>query len=176
MKQIWATCRAVYETKIFFGLIILLGIASLSVNLVPALEPIRKWSLAGTILAAAATMVLRLFSYAHSLRIQINDGRTKLSELRKQGVALRNEGEILHNRDTLGEWLLRVEKWNEGVLEAIGKISVADKIWFETLDIVPEPRVQPHLSDDIAFMKGYRHLDFRLARLDEMIRDLWGRK
>jgi hypothetical protein len=61
------------------------------------------------------------------------------------------------------------------------KISVADAVWWNTLDVVPPPRLllshefkSEHGTAEHA--KRYNEHDFQVKRLGKMIRDLWGRQ
>src|SRR6476646_1117919 len=53
--------------------------------------------------------------------ISISEGRKRLTALRGEGVAIRNQGENL--KADLPRWLAQVEKWEETTIEAINAID-----------------------------------------------------
>lgn len=127
--------------------------------------------------SALAFLFAWMFAYAHKLRRQIQISRVELSKLRKRGVALRNEGKSLFSSNSeFLEWSQNTKDWHKEVYESLKKISEADAEWFETLDVVPQPRI-PLLNSFITNTQidRYRQLDFQVRRLGEMIRELWGK-
>lgn len=116
------------------------------------------------------------------LNRQIKDGRVKIADLRHKGVQIRNRGRwIVQDEKSWLKWKKEALEWNRKVKREMEKISEADAEWFAILDVVPPPRLFPKLllQDEKLqqdFLKLYQEHDFRLARLGEMIRDLWGKK
>ena len=147
-----------------------------------------KMSMSNQILFGIVVLLAILFwvmlEYAVKLRKQIRGTRVGLSELREKGVELRNEGrEVMATQAAWDDWRKRAEKWNADVIQKIGEISQADAIWFSILDVVPNPRIpigKNNLQETIErrpWIKEHERLyhmhDFRVARLGEMIRELW---
>lgn len=128
-------------------------------------------------LAAVSFLFIWFATYAHKLRLKIQVSRVRLSELRKTGVDLRNKGQRrFHYNPDWESWRDETIEWQKEVYNSIKEISVADAEWFDTMDVVPDPRlnlVNPVNGD--THPKRYREHDFQVARLGEMIRDLWGK-
>jgi hypothetical protein len=143
----------------------LLGIPSWAVAIIVALLLISYW----------------LLEYLVQLRRRIRGARAELAELRKDGVALRNEGRSISDKATFAKWKKATLDWDEKVIAAIKKINEADAVWFSVLDVVPEPRLpiedtsQVDLILSAAHHKAYREHDYRLRRLGEMLYELWER-
>jgi len=128
---------------------------------------------------AAALLVVWLLNYATKLRTQISINRVALSVLRKEGVSLRNMARPPISDKAIWEsWEKDVVDWHQRVIAAIREVSVADSIWFATLDVVDPPRVLPFVNDpakggsepwEADRVRLYSWHDARLKRLDEMI-------
>lgn len=129
------------------------------------------------LLCALALIVYWMWQYANKLRVQIEVARKKLAELRREGVALRNRGLLAFaSQADLASWEKQTEDWHRDVCAAISEISIADSIWFETMDVVPSPRVLLHNQfNQVSHPKRYNEHDFQVRRLGEMVRDLWGK-
>lgn len=115
------------------------------------------------------------------LNRQIRDSRVRIAELRDEGVKIRNKGWSGLTNESWREWEQEALNWNAEIISEMRKISEADATWFSVLDVVPPPRLFPavlmqdgKIQED--FLKLYCEHDFRLARLGDMIRDLWGSK
>lgn len=116
--------------------------------------------------------------YALKLTRKISDGRVKIAELRNRGVEIRNRGlGAVTDSESLRVWRDDALAWNADVIRELREISVADALWFSVLDVVPSPRVLPHALPEKPQRDEFRKLfgehDARLARLGEMIRELW---
>jgi hypothetical protein len=114
------------------------------------------------------------------LIIQIREARVEIAKLRKAGVELRNFGQRkITDQSTYDKWCADTLQWEKDVVAAIAKISAADAEWFATMDSYPavprEPLVNPFYNLVTPHEARYAQHDFQLARLGEMIRDLWGR-
>jgi hypothetical protein len=94
--------------------------------------------------------------------------RVRLVELRDEGVAHRNKGVSTRLVGTEG-WNAKAEEWEENAHAAIAAIDKADAGWFRTLDMVPAPRLPVHISDPSG-AATYRQHDFRLVKLEELIK------
>jgi hypothetical protein len=133
---------------------------------------------------AVTTVLFILFfwvmlEYALKLTRQIADARVRIAELRHEGVRIRNDalGGITDG-SLWTDWEARALAWNQEVISEMEKISKSDAVWFSVLDIVPSPRIWPSAFPEgwePQFLKLFREHDFRVRRLGEMIRDLWGR-
>lgn len=73
----------------------------------------------------------------------------------------------------LEAWIAEVVQWERDVTSAIAKVNEADAVWFSVLDVVPEPRIALYGAVPSNHEKLYRQHDARLARLGDMIRNLW---
>lgn len=140
-----------------------------------------SWILGITFLFAWFFILMSL--YANKLRTKIKESRVELSTLRQKGVEIRDElledefwGEGYFQR--LEDWKKRALTWNDEVYNAVKLISVADAEWYKTLDIVDNPPriTNERIQGSESTAKAYREHDFRLKRLGEMIRDLWGKE
>ncbi|MGH6792086.1 MAG: hypothetical protein ACRECF_05035 [Methyloceanibacter sp.] len=134
-------------------------------------------------LAIALIIAILLFwiMLEHALKLtrQIADARVKIADLRHDGVRIRNDALVMTDKEW-PTWNEKALKWNTDVTEEIKKISVADSIWFSVLDVVPPQRIDPAITpaDPLIrekYLKLFREHDYRLKRLNNMIRDLWGR-
>jgi hypothetical protein len=98
----------------------------------------------------------------------------RLAQLRTDGVVIRNEAGRVHD-DNLQPWLGKVDKWMHEAIDVIWQISEADSEWFKTLDVVPPARVQfaialKNTAHVPVFVRAYNQHDFRLVRLDELLK------
>ena len=119
-----------------------------------------------------------LLEYSVTLGRRISGARVELSRLRAKGVDIRNDGRFAFpDESSWLDWKQKAEDWNTEVIAAIGKVNEADAQWFSILDIVPEPRLPMKVEDPSKLydghMKLYREHDCRVARLGEMVRELW---
>ncbi len=99
------------------------------------------------------------------------DPRLNLSQLRTEGVEIRNNAGALAASDfcsQAGEWA------NETVYQ-IENIDPPDAEWFKTLDAVPPPRVAPPSGLSGEALKCFGELDFGLTKLEELIRKYGGK-
>jgi len=134
-------------------------------------------------LAVALVVAVLLFwimlEYALKLTRQISDARVRISQLRHEGVRIRNDAlRGVSSGPKWRAWEKRVLAWKQEVEDAIAEISRADAEWFSVLDIVPPPRLTSGVAPqglEQKFLKLFGEHDFRVCRLGEMIRDLWGR-
>ena len=122
---------------------------------------------------------LWILEYTVTLRKQISGTRVGLSELRQEGVKIRNDGITpFPDKSTWEDWRVLALDWNKRVINKIKEINEADGVWFETLDVVPSPRINLYLKEEPELwqddrIKLYGEHDCRLKRLGEMIRNLW---
>ncbi|GMV61354.1 MAG: hypothetical protein AMXMBFR74_05230 [Parvibaculum sp.] len=125
-----------------------------------------------------------VLSYAVTLRRQILGTRVALSHLRGEGVKLRNAAtSVFPTQRDFDEWEKKVLDWRTLVIEEIRKINEADAEWFSVLDVVPPPRISissltptqtaATMNWAAAQKKLYGEHDCRLARLGDMIQNLW---
>ena len=120
-----------------------------------------------------------IIEYAVKLRKQIRGTRVGLSVLRQEGVVIRNDGRrAFRDKSSWTEWEKRAKDWNLRVIEKIKEVNEADAIWYETLDVVPLPRLNFAKTSAREFWEDeqerlYGWHDFRLKRLGEMIQSLW---
>jgi hypothetical protein len=136
-----------------------------------------EWTASGVVVILAFFFWVTL-EYALLLTRKISDGRVRIAELRNKGVEIRNRGRrTVHDRPSWEAWKTEVLSWNDDVIRELREISVADALWFSVLDVVPTPRLHPEQvpggEDKTAFLKLFGEHDARLARLGEMIRQLW---
>ena len=102
----------------------------------------------------------------------------RLAQLRSEGVRIRNEAEHVQD-DDLQTWLGKVDTWMHEVIDTIRPVNEVDSEWYKTLDIVPPARVhmrvsfanQSHAS---VFIRIYNQHDYRLVRLDELLKKYRG--
>lgn len=136
------------------------------------------------LLVAAILFFLWVWDYAVKLRGQIRGTRVELSRLRAEGVELRNAAIAIFSTQTeFDEWKKKALEWNKRVIEEIRKINEADAEWFSILDVVSPPRIAmanqspPQTVASMGWqgaqIKLYKEHDCRLARLGDMIRNLW---
>lgn len=117
---------------------------------------------------AAVAVVYGVYRYVHwELKRQAYGARNELSELRSKGVELRNDG--IRLGVDVAAWDRASVEWMQKVVATIGKIDEADAEWFKTLDAVPAARVQP-LQLDARHLRSFREHDYRLIRLEELIK------
>jgi hypothetical protein len=102
--------------------------------------------------------------------------KVRLSQLRSEGVVIRNAGAALIFASHLEEWAKRIADWMKETIDAVKVIDEADGEWFAVLGEVPKARVPiPNLqlggqADREMFVKLFREHDFRLARLDQLLK------
>ncbi len=117
---------------------------------------------------AAVALVYGTYRYVHwEIARRAYGARDTLSELRTSGVELRNQG--MHLGVDIAAWDRASLAWAEKVIAAIKQIDEPDAEWFKTLDAVPAARVRP-LQLDAAHHKSFREHDYRLVRLEELIK------
>lgn len=142
------------------GMTQLIGVPSWAVGIVVALCFVCYW----------------LLDYAHKLRVGIELSRVELSRLRRKGVSLRNTGRSkITNNDEWFAWETETIEWQKEVYESLKKISMADAEWFDTMDVVPPPRLNLENRISDAHQDRFWQHDYQVKRLGEMIRDLWGK-
>ena len=74
-----------------------------------------------------------LLEYSVKLRRQISGTRVDLSELREEGVKIRNKGiEPFSNEPDWKTWKNSADEWEVRVIGKIKKINEADGVWFKT--------------------------------------------
>lgn len=185
----WGEIRSVIKAALGIRRYILLsmvaGLAGIFAWLFAHLEKLGLPVLPGLPLPWAAAIavifvivVLALLEHAVKLQRRISGARVELSHLRAKGVGIRNDGRFGF-RDEISwlDWKQEAEDWNTEVIAAIGKVNEADAQWFSILDIVPEPRLPMKVKTlnklYEGHMKLYREHDCRVARLGEMVRELW---
>ena len=116
----------------------------------------------------ALALVYGTYRYVHwELARNAYGARDVLSALRADGVELRNQG--LRLGVDIAAWDRASTAWSDKVAATIREIDPADAEWFRTLDAVPAARVQP-LELDARHLKSFREHDFRLVRLEELIK------
>lgn len=104
-----------------------------------------------------------------------DDALLRLTQLRTEGVEIRNDATSMLYTSHLDEWAGRVQRWMEEVIKSIRFISPADSEWFATLDTVPQARVAiPSIrlggaADRELFVSLFRQHDYRLARLEKLL-------
>src|SRR5688500_13127348 len=100
----------------------------------------------------------------------------RLTQLRGEGVVIRNDGAQLMFTSHLDAWAKRILDWMKETIETIKVIDEADSEWFTILGEVPAARVPiPNVqlggyTDREMFVKLFREHDFRLARLDQLLK------
>jgi hypothetical protein len=105
------------------------------------------------------------------LESQIRGARHQLSVLRTQGVEIRNRGLRL-TRKTWPRWRDEASLWSSDVIREMQKIDRGMAEWFNTLDVVPAPRLpfsRLHQRQSDLFCQH----DYRVMRLGELIREVW---
>lgn len=106
----------------------------------------------------------------------LKGAKLRLSQLRGEGVVIRNAGATLMFTSHLDAWAKKVSEWMREAIAAIRVIDEADSEWFATLGEVPAARVpisNVQLGgqfDREMFVKLFREHDFRLARLDQLFK------
>lgn len=140
---------------------------------------IPSWAVA--IFVALAMIAYWLLEYLVYLRRRMRGARYELAQLRSQGVAIRNEGRSIIDRQKFEDWNKRSLDWNEQVIANIKKINEADAEWFSILDVVPDARLPIEHTSAVDLKmsadhhKSYREHDLRLKRLGEMLYEIWER-
>ena len=138
-----------------------------------------SWAMA--IIIALCMIAYWLLEHLVHLRRRIRGARYELAQLRSRGVAIRNEGRSITNRQKLEDWGKSSLDWNEEVIASIKKINEADAEWFSVLDVVPDPRLPIEHTSTVDLKmsadhhKLYREHDLRLKRLGEMLYEIWDR-
>lgn len=99
----------------------------------------------------------------------------RLTQLRSEGVVIRNDAARVYYTTHLDTWSRRVSAWMKEVIETLKPVSAADSEWFATLDIVPPARAQVpvRLTGDMdihIFVSAYNQHDFRLDRLEKLLK------
>jgi len=100
----------------------------------------------------------------------------RLAQLRDEGVVIRNDASRLLFTADLEAWVSKVNEWMGEVIEALKPMSVPDSEWFATLHTVPPSQVPiPNLrlggqEDRALFVSIFRQHDYRLARLDALLK------
>lgn len=106
-----------------------------------------------------------------------NNYRLRLTQLRSEGVVIRNNGRRM-NID-FPTWEREALNWFEKAKRTIAAESSADAEWFRVLDTVPPPRleiIKPAREYAGAHLKLYREHDYRLTKLDELIASVRNRE
>jgi hypothetical protein len=99
----------------------------------------------------------------------------RLTQLRGEGVVIRNDANSLLFTSDLDAWVRRVTGWMNEVIEALRSVSVAESEWFATLDAVPGARVPiPNVrlggeADRAMFVSIFCQHDYRLVRLERLL-------
>jgi diguanylate cyclase (GGDEF)-like protein len=100
----------------------------------------------------------------------------RLTQLRGEGVVIRNDSAKLLFTSDLDAWTDRVSKWMKEVVEALNPVSAPDSEWFATLDVVPPARVRPPTirlggdADRTMFLALFNQHDYRLVRLEQLLK------
>lgn len=100
----------------------------------------------------------------------------RLTQLRSEGVVIRNDGSGLPDTLDLDSWISQVNGWMNEVIEALTRVSAEDSEWFKTLGEVPLSRVSipnVRLTGDLdrsLFSRTFCQHDYRLARLDGLLK------
>ena len=99
----------------------------------------------------------------------------RLTQLRSEGVVIRNDATKVNNATHLETWSRMVSDWMYEVIETIKPVSRADSEWFLTLDTVPPARVQVPIrlagqADISKLQSTYNQHDFRLVRLENLLK------
>lgn len=117
------------------------------------------------------------FSRAFNRTRRDKDGTLlDLVRLRDEGVRLRNNLPTAFTAEKFRAWADQVTRWMNDVAESLEIVSNADSIWFLTLDTVPAARVPiPNIrfggsADRAEFESVFRQHDYRLARLDRLLK------
>jgi len=99
----------------------------------------------------------------------------RLTQLRTEGVVIRNNAANVERAAHLNDWSRRVANWMHQVIETLKAVSEADSEWFATLDTVPPARVQVPIrltdkADVTMLVATYNQHDFRLVRLETLLK------
>lgn len=133
-----------------------------------AADTIVNFAAIGVPVAGAVALVYGTYRYVHwELARRAYGARDVLSVLRSEGVELRNQG--LRLGVDIAAWDRASTAWADKVVATIKEIDGPDAEWFRTLDAVPAARVQP-LELDAKHLKSFREHDYRLVRLEELIK------
>jgi hypothetical protein len=114
--------------------------------------------------------VIAIVGYVRKTRIERGLSRvlSRLTELREQGVNIRNDGMSLKGEDELASWIMRVDDWNKAVMGEIGKISKNDALYFKTLNLVPQLGFNCQILNH-QHLKYLNEHNERVRRLEELI-------
>lgn len=105
-----------------------------------------------------------------------DEATLRLTQLRSEGVVIRNKSNELLTTSHLNVWMSEVNEWMDEVVNALKPVSGHDSVWFATLGEVPAARVPiPNLrlggkDDRELFTHIFRQHDYRLARLDNLLK------
>ena len=119
---------------------------------------------------------VRGFNHAASHTVSTKEAALLLAQLRTEGVGIRNSASKLCYTSDLDGWSHKVTEWMNDVIETLKSVSSADSEWFATLDAVPPARVPaPRIrlggdADRMMFLSMYDQHDFRLVRLEKLLK------
>ena len=144
-------------------------------NMMTELIGLPSWVIATWV--AAGFVIYWLLDHAVKLQRRMGGARVELSNLRAEGVEIRNTGRHkFADEPSYLAWKKSVIDWEANVVAAISKVNEADAEWFKVLDVVPIPARLPfykkHDPEDLHELH-YRMHDCRLDRLGKMILNLW---
>lgn len=99
----------------------------------------------------------------------------RLTQLRGEGVVIRNDAAKVSTTTHLDDWVRRVRDWMREVIETLKFINAPDSEYFATLDAVPPARIQVRIlltgdADARMFGSTYNQHDLRLVRLTELLK------
>lgn len=100
-------------------------------------------------------------------RQRIQDILKRLADMRKNGVALRNEGLDLRDRILVPKWIKKTEKWEKSVKAKIELLSPAEAEVFDTLDWVHNRQFPAEIPQEA--YKRLNMLSDQLENLKELI-------
>jgi hypothetical protein len=133
-----------------------------------AADTIANFAAIGVPVVAAFALVYGTYRYVYwEIARDAYGARDMLADLRTTGIALRNQG--MHLGVDIATWDRASLEWADKVTATIKQIDGPDAEWFKTLDAVPAARVRP-LQLDAAHHKSFREHDYRLVRLEELIK------
>ena len=136
-------------------------------------DPILTALLTGLLVSSLAVPVI--WRAIWRLHFRSEATRLKLSQLRSEGVEVRNEAadeNYYLDDNAWDDWATRVVAWNDKVVAAIAKVSGADAEWYRTLDHVPPPAVQmtlPPGDDGNGRQNIFSTHCYRLEKLEQLI-------
>lgn len=99
----------------------------------------------------------------------------RLTQLRGEGVVIRNAAAKIYYTNHLDAWSRSVTDWMREVIETLKTVSAADSEWFATLDTVGPARVQVPIrltgqADISMLVSTYNQHDLRLVRLENLLK------